>query len=238
MTDAIVVQHVAPEPPGAIGDALEAADVSLRFVRPYAGDRVPTDIGGASGLVVMGGPMGVYEANRHSFLKDEMRLIEDALHHDIPVLGVCLGSQLLAAALGASVRPSGRQEIGWHTVRLSPVAQSDPLWTGVEPEFVAYHWHGDVFDLPKGAVSLASSTLTEHQVFRSGARAWGFLFHIEVTRALVRGMVGTFAHELAQHRIAAQPILDGAERHLPALERIGKMVFGRWAGLVDTTRDS
>ncbi|HUL02041.1 MAG TPA: gamma-glutamyl-gamma-aminobutyrate hydrolase family protein [Gemmatimonadales bacterium] len=231
MADVIVVQHVPQEPPGAIGDALAAAGVSTRFVRPYARDPVPTELDGAGGLVVMGGPMGVYEADRHPFLRDELGLIEAALRHDVPVLGVCLGSQLLAAALGADVRPSGRQEIGWYPVRLSRETKGDALWTGVEPEFVAYHWHGDVFELPKSAVSLASSDLTTHQAFRSG-RAWGLLFHIEVSRGIVQGMVGAFAEELRRHGLDGQSILRDCERYLPALERVRTTVFERWAALV------
>jgi GMP synthase-like glutamine amidotransferase len=227
--NAIVVQHVPHEPPGAIADALSAAGASLQFVRPYAGDPVPPELGGARGLVVMGGPMGVYEADRYPFLRDELRLIEAALRADVPVLGVCLGSQLLAAALGAPVRPSGRQEIGWHRVRLTEGARHDPLWAGTARDFVAFHWHGDAFDLPRGAVGLASSDLTEHQAFRSG-RAWGLLFHMEVTRAIVQGMVGAFAEELQRHGIAQEPILAGLETHLPALATVGRTVFARWAG--------
>jgi len=222
VTTVIVLQHVPQEPPGAIADALTGAGAKLRFVRPYAGDHVPSSLEGASGLVVMGGPMGVYEADRYPHLRDELRLIEAALRDNIPVLGVCLGSQLLAAALGAAVRPSGRQEIGWHSIRLTDAARSDPLWTGVAPEFMGFHWHGDIFDLPQGAVSLAASTLSTHQAFRSG-RAWGVLFHVEVSRAMVEGMVEAFAGERA--------ILAGINPHLPDLERIGRTVFNRWAAL-------
>jgi len=182
----IVIQHVPHEPPGTIADALTAAGTSLQFVKPFAGDRIPPEPGGARGLVVMGGPMGVYEADRHPFLRDELRLLEATLRADLPVLGVCLGSQLLATALGAPVRPSGRQEIGWHRVRLTAEAQRDLLWAGTTRDFVAFHWHGDIFDLPRGAVGLGSSDLTEHQAFRYG-RAWGLLFHMEITRAIVQG---------------------------------------------------
>jgi GMP synthase (glutamine-hydrolysing) len=102
---------------------------------------------------------------------------------------------------------------------------------GVAPEFMAYHWHGDIFDLPHGAVSLASSTLTAHQAFRAG-RAWGLLFHAEVSRTIVEGMVGAFGDELARHGTDGTAILRESERHLPALEPIGRQVFERWASLL------
>jgi GMP synthase (glutamine-hydrolysing) len=120
--------------------------------------------------------MGVYDAPRYPFLSAEMRLIEDALRRDKAVLGVCLGSQLLAAALGAQVVKGRQKEIGWHPVNLSPDAVSDPVWYQVAPSFMALHWHGDVFNLPAGAISLASSALTEYQAFRYGRSTYGFLF--------------------------------------------------------------
>jgi len=227
--EVIVLQHVAPETPGAIGDALQSAGASLRFVRTYAGDPVPRDLGGAAGLLVMGGPMGVYEADRYPHLSDEMQLIEAALAHQIPVLGVCLGSQLVAATLGAPVRPSGRKEIGWHGIRLNEAARTDPLFTGVESRFVAFHWHGDIFDLPKGAVSLASSAVTEHQAFRFGDRTWGLLFHMEVNETMVRAMVDTFAQELQDAKLDGAAIVRDAPRYLPGLGAIGGKVWRRWA---------
>jgi GMP synthase (glutamine-hydrolysing) len=232
MAEVIVLQHVLPETPGAIGDALARAGVSLRFVRTYVGDRVPPDLGGAAGLVVMGGPMGVYEADRYRHLRDEMRLIEGAVQAGVPVLGVCLGSQLVAATLGANVHASGRKEIGWHSVRLTEAASTDSLFAGVEREFVAFHWHGDIFDLPTGAVALASSSLTECQAFRFGERTWGLLFHMEVNHQMVRAMVETFAEELRDAKLDGAAIVADAKRHLPALGAVGGTVWARWAEML------
>ena len=198
MPRSIVLQHVACETPGLIGVELERGGVSLDFVRTFAGDPVPRDLGDAAGLLVMGGPMGVYETDRHPHLRDEIGLIERALAARIPVLGVCLGSQLLAAALGARVAPGPRKEIGWFPVTLTDEAADDPLWRGVAREFVGYHWHGDRFDLPDGAVPLASSALTPLQAYRHGPNAYGILFHMEVTVEIVAAMVETFAAEVAE----------------------------------------
>ncbi|WDT73808.1 MAG: gamma-glutamyl-gamma-aminobutyrate hydrolase family protein [Candidatus Manganitrophus sp.] len=190
---------------------------------------VPKTMGDAAGLIVMGGPMGVYDHPRYPFLSDEMRLIEQALKEEKPILGVCLGSQLLAAALGGAVAPGKRKEIGWHPVQLTQEAQTDRLWKGIEPVFTAYHWHGDLFQLPEGAVPLARSEQTEHQAFRYGPHAYGFLFHMEVTRKIIGEMVETFSEELKECRIDRREIVGKVEDHLPRLQKIGGVVFERWA---------
>jgi GMP synthase (glutamine-hydrolysing) len=231
MTDVLVLQHAAPEGPAAIGDALRRRGVGFRTIRIDQGASTPPSIDGAAGLVVMGGPMSAYDPFPH--VKAELRLIERALKEERPILGVCLGSQLLAAALGARVYSSGRKEIGWHEVRLSEAAGQDALWRGIGRRFPAFHWHGDIFDLPKGATSLASSSLTEQQAFVAGKNAYGLLFHLEAGEPQVRDMVTTFSGELAAAKIPGEPILDGIAAHLPALQRIGAQVFDRWAALVD-----
>lgn len=224
-----VIQHVAGEPPGLIAQVLEAEGVALDPVRPFLREPVPASLDGYDGLVVMGGPMGVYEQDRYPFLQDEIRLIQAALRSNTPVLGVCLGSQLLAAALGAPVTRGPRKEIGWYPVTLRPEAAWAAGWEDVPSEFAALHWHGDVFGLPDGAVPLASSGLTPHQAFVHGHSAWGLLFHLEVTEAILVGMVETFADELREMGIDRQQILEPAPRFLPDLGRIARMVFGRWA---------
>jgi GMP synthase-like glutamine amidotransferase len=233
VSDVLVLQHAAPEGPAAIGDALKRRGVGMRTLRLDQGAAVPASTDGLAGLVVMGGPMGVYEADQHPFIPAELRLIERAADAGLPTLGVCLGSQLLAAALGAKVYPSGRKEIGWHEVRLRPAARKDALWHGIEERFTGFHWHGDVFDLPGGATPLASSALTEHQAFRAGENAYGLLFHLEVGEAQIRDFVKAFADELAAARIPAAPILDGIAAHFKALHHLGAQVFDRWAALLD-----
>ena len=151
---------------------------------------------GAGGLIVMGGPEAVYQLDRYPYLRDEIALIENALKAGRPVLGVCLGSQLLAAALGANVRRAAHKEIGWYPVRLRSEAKDDRLLGGVPEEFVACHWHSDIFDLPGGAVPLASSELTELQGFRYGENAWGLLFHAEMTQQIVAALVSEFGEGL------------------------------------------
>jgi len=231
MMEVVVLQHAAPEGPAAIGDALRRRGIGMRTIRIDQGEPVPGSMAGAAGLVVMGGPMSAYDPLPH--IRAELQLIERALKEQAPILGVCLGSQLLAAALGARVSSSGRKEIGWHEVRLTEAARQDALWQGIPERFMGFHWHGDIFELPKGAASLASSSLTTQQAFRSGANAYGLLFHLEVGGPQVRDMVTTFADELTAARIPSDPILEGIAAHLRALQHIGAQVFERWAALVD-----
>ena len=181
MATALVLQHIDVEGPGLLGAALQARGVTLRTVRPYAGEPVPARCD-ADALVVMGGPMGVYESDRYPHLSDELRLIEATVADGRPVIGTCLGSQLLAAALGARVYPNTRKEIGWHDVELTDAARDDALLGGVPRRFTPVHWHGDIFDLPAGAVHLAASAITRHQAFRYGANVYGLLFHLELDR--------------------------------------------------------
>ncbi len=231
MTSVLIVQHVAPEPPGLIRQALERRGLDCRVVRVDRGERIPRTLR-AAGLVVMGGPMGVYQQDRYPHLADELRLLADAATRGRPILGICLGSQLLAAALGARVYPAPAKEIGWHEVRLLPEASQDALFAGIPRSFWAFHWHGDVFDLPAGAVPLASSARTRVQAFRAGGTAYGVLCHLEVDREQVKAMSAAFSGELVEQGIEPSALLEGADAWLPRLAEIGLAVFDRWAELV------
>jgi GMP synthase (glutamine-hydrolysing) len=228
----VVLQHVACETLGIIADVLGERRIESRYVRAFAGESVPPTMDGATGLIVMGGPMGVYETDRFPFLADEIRLIQHAIDAGKPVLGVCLGSQLIAAALGARVYPGPQKEIGWYEVTLSDTGTTDPLFAGAPRTFTGFVWHGDVFDLPTEAVSLASTALTECQAFRYGTNVYGILFHMEVTETVIDGMLTTFTDELPSARIDGAPIRRAVAAHLPPLQRIGARVFGRWASLL------
>ena len=231
MAEVLVLQHDAHEPLGTIEDALRRAGLSHRYVRAQDGETAPGDSAGIAGLIVMGGPMGAYEEQRYPFLTGEKRLIGQALSRGLPTLGVCLGGQLLASALGAPVRQSARKEIGWHPVTLTADAAGDALWRGIASPFTGFHWHGDFFETPAGAVSLASSALTPCQAFRFGENAYGFQFHLEVTEAIVQDWAAAFAGELAEAGLDAAPITAGAAGNLPPMQQIASEVFGRWASL-------
>jgi len=156
---------------------------------PYRGERLPRldELDALGGLVVMGGPMGVGEVSEHPWLAGELELLAAAVAAGLPVLGVCLGAQLLAAALGARVYRGERPEIGSGTVSLTADGRADPvLGAAGLAELPVVHWHQDTFDLPPGAVLLAGSALYPHQAFRAHVRArvYGLQFHVEVDRAL------------------------------------------------------
>jgi GMP synthase (glutamine-hydrolysing) len=236
MAKIYVLQHHPVENLGTIADALEGAALAWQYVRIYDGHLVPADMKGAGGLIVMGGPMAVYQIERHPYLKDEIRLIQDAVAQGRPVLGVCLGGQIVAAALGAKVEKNPRgKEIGWYPVRLEPAANDDHLFKHIAETITPFHWHGDFFELPNGATSLASSAKTPCQAFRFGTNVYAIQFHIEVTRDSVAQMAMAFARELDREKISAEEMVAREAEHGPALARISETVFSRWASPIQGT---
>jgi GMP synthase (glutamine-hydrolysing) len=184
------LRHVSWEGVGAFGERLDARGVPWRYVDLFAGGLLP-DLRIARALLVMGGPMGVYEAEHYPFLREEIAAIGETVRTGMPTVGVCLGSQLLAAVPGAAVKPNpAGKEVGWGSVRKTPARLTDPILGSFRAEETVLHWHGDVFDLPEGAVPLACSPMTPHQAFRWGSRAWGLLFHVEADPTLVRRWLG------------------------------------------------
>ena len=174
----IVLQHVAWEGPGLIASEARERGLFIDVRRLDQGDSIPNP-DRVKGLVVMGGPMGVYETDKYPYLAEECGLIRELAHRNRPVLGVCLGAQLLASSLGAKVFPGRQAEVGYGTVVLTPEGKQDSLFESVEDPVPVFHWHGDTFDLPEGAVLLASSREYPHQAFRFGGCAYGLQFHIE-----------------------------------------------------------
>lgn len=235
MSHVLVLQHEPGEGPGTLGAALAAAGLEARVVRGFSGfdEAVPASLGDARGLVILGGGLSVTELDRLPRLQEELRLVRAALEAGAPVLGLCLGAQLLAAALGGAVLRAARKEVGWYRVRLAGAARDDQLLAGEEDSLVAFHWHEDAFALPPGAVQLASSTLTPCQAFRAGV-SWGFQFHPEVDAGILAAMVDGGARELEAAGVDGGALLEGGARHLPALVPFARRVFDRWASLVLT----
>jgi GMP synthase (glutamine-hydrolysing) len=226
----LAVQHAPWEGPHRILDACGALHV--RTAKPLAGQPLPPHEE-VAGAVVMGGPMNVDEVERFPALAAERDWLAEAVRRELPLLGICLGAQLLARALGAEVRAGEEPELGFAAVQVSD--PDDPLLGGLAPSTDVLHWHGDVFDLPAGAQPLASSARTEHQAFRAG-NAWGVLFHPEADSALVeawlavpemideaRGALGDDGiRALPERASAAEPAL--VERTTPGFEAFARLV--------------
>jgi GMP synthase (glutamine-hydrolysing) len=188
---AIVLQHTATEGPERVGVALAERGVSIDVRLLYAGAPVPSDLAAGEILIVMGGPMGVGDAGdrRWPFLSQEIALLRKLVARDAPVLGICLGAQLLAAGAGAKVFPNTRpgpdgkpvaaREVGWGPVDLIGV-EREPVLAGLPPHPLVLHWHGDTFELPFGAVRLASTPVCANQAFLLGKRQLGLQFHCEL----------------------------------------------------------
>ncbi|MBV8218191.1 MAG: type 1 glutamine amidotransferase, partial [Solirubrobacterales bacterium] len=192
----LVLQHIACEPPGAYEDELHGRGGGLQTVMVDQGEPLP-DWRAFDGIIAMGGPMGAYEDDQIPWLKAEKRLIAEAVSAGAPFWGVCLGSQLLAASLGASVGPGPGPEVGVLSVYRTAEGAADPVFSVMPDEFEALQWHSDTFELPEGAVQLARSDAYEQQAFVF-KRAYGVQFHIEVGTALATewGQVPAYAESL------------------------------------------
>lgn len=224
-----VIQHVACEHLGTLRTTIARSGLALRRIRPYIGEQVPQRLRSCAGLVVLGGPMSVNDRGRVASLRAELRLLEQALADRVPILGVCLGSQLLAQAAGARVYRGPRKEIGWYPIELAAAATRDPVFGAFPQRALVFHWHGETFDLPTGAIHLARSARYAHQAFRIGESAYGLQFHVEVTAPMIRAWCRAYRTEWRQYRLhhpVRLPLDRGADR-LQALAELARHC-GRW----------
>jgi len=187
-----------------------------------------------AGLIVLGGPMNVDETDQYPFLATEIQWLRRAIDAQLPILGICLGSQLLAKALGAAVYPAGAKEIGWQQVRRSPEADHDLIFRHWGQAEVVFQWHGDTFDLPAGAVGLAESDICKQQAFRYGKTAYGMQFHLEMTSEMLDTWLSNPQNCLeidSLEDVDPRQIRLDAPQRLPSVERLGELLFGEFATL-------
>lgn len=189
----LIIKNIATEGPGTIEEFLTRKNISFKIVDLNSGD-IPPPLEEFNTLVIMGGPMAVYEFDKYPHLVTGSRLIREAINRNMSVLGICLGCQMVAYCLGAEVYQGPEKEIGWYHIELTGDGLRDPLMRrlAIHPkvgdfwrQFKVFHWHGDTFNLPLGAVLLASSHLYKNQAFRYGNRVYGFQFHVEVTKDMI-----------------------------------------------------
>ena len=230
----LVLQHVDCEPPAEYEDVLIERGIGVERVLLADGGALP-DWRGFAGIIVMGGPMGAYDTSEFAWLAPELALIRDAVGAGCPLWGVCLGAQLLACALGARVWPGPRPEVGVCQISPTPQARHDPVFGGVTGPVPVLQWHADSFDLPAGAVLLASSPQYPHQAFRVG-RAYGVQFHVEVPADLATrwAQIPEYAHSLAAVHGpgSAGTLLGELSANWPVMRGVARALFGNWLDAV------
>jgi GMP synthase (glutamine-hydrolysing) len=230
MRKLLVFQHVATEPLGHLDSLLRDSGVRIRYVNFGRDPRAEPDVRRYDGLVVLGGPMNVDQADHLPHLRLEMAAIREAMALERPVLGICLGAQLLAEAMGGVVHPNPVPEIGWYRLHTRPAAHEDRLFRHFErrPHFV-FQWHAYTFATPPDAVPLAWTRNCRNQAYRLGDQAWGLQFHLEADAALIERWLGSPSgrDEIERHwharRIAR--IRAATRLHLPAATSLGDRVF-------------
>ncbi len=221
----MIVQQVPHESPGMITTWLHNNEQDYKTSQAWLNQSIAFEED-FQGLIIMGGPMSVNEQDRCPFLQQEMKMIEACLQEEKPILGVCLGSQLLAKVLGARVYPGPQPEIGWYPVQLTPEAESDSLFRGEAKEQWMFHWHGETFDLPQGATLLASSRLYPHQAFRYGRSAYGLQYHFEVTEEMIGEWLKINQEEVSHiDANLSSKILSDIPKYLPDVHAFGSRLI-------------
>lgn len=226
MKTAVAIRHVHFEDLGTFEGPLKRAGYQIYYLDAGLHDLSKLDPLAADLVFVLGGPIGAYEGEIYPFLENEYSVIKARLEAEKPVVGICLGAQMIARALGAKVYPSGNKEIGYAPLTLTEAGLLGPLrhLKGLK----VLHWHGDTFTLPQGASLLASSKLTEHQAFSLGRNVLGLQFHAEASPARMERWLIGHACELSGAKIDPRQIRADAERCGPALEAAGNAMMADW----------
>ncbi|MDP2604438.1 MAG: gamma-glutamyl-gamma-aminobutyrate hydrolase family protein [Deltaproteobacteria bacterium] len=235
MKKLLVLQHVAHELLGTLNPLLKRNGFRIRYVNLARHPEAQPSLDGYHGLVVLGGPMSVNDTRQHPRLMTELHLIEGAMRRNLPVLGICLGAQLIARTLGAPVYPNGEKEIGWYDVTPTKDAEEDPLLAEFQGTEKIFQWHGETFDLPKTSAHLAFSSLCANQAFRFGRNIYGLQFHLEVDEPMIERWLRVVENrwEITSlgGKIDPAAIRRDTPLHLAHLQQLGNQVFGEFIRL-------
>jgi GMP synthase (glutamine-hydrolysing) len=228
MKTAIAIRHVHFEDLGSLEPALERAGYQIRYADCGVDDIAALDPVAPDLVVVLGGPIGAYEDDLYPSLKHELNLLETRLGANRPTIGICLGAQLMARALGARVYPTGLKEIGWGQLILRPAGCESALRHLGQDDTAVLHWHGDTFDLPTGATLLASTEICANQAFSWSRNALAFQFHPEATASRLEQWFIGHACEIAATKLSVATLRADTLRHAKRLEIQARKCFAEW----------
>jgi GMP synthase (glutamine-hydrolysing) len=232
---ALAIVHQRDAGPGVFADAIRSRGAELDSWLRAETDAPPRKPDDYDAVLVFGGAMHADQANRHPWLREEKALLSDLLERGVPLLGVCLGAQLIAEAGGAPPHPARQPEIGWHEVGLTEEGRSDPLLGPLAPRFPAFQWHSYEFPLPPGATALAHSAVCL-QAYRIGDSAWGIQFHAEVTRADAEAWIDDFRADEDAVRIGLNPdeLRQRTRKAIDEWNALGRGLCGRFLAAAAT----
>lgn len=229
----LVVQNFDNEGMGQIGAALAEAKAEIDLRKPYEGDALPASAADHDAIVILGGAQNALDDAQCPYFPALLDLIRDFAEKDRATLGICLGSQLIARAFGGQNRIGGATEFGWCGVALTGAAKADPVLNALPEKFPIFEWHDDTFSLPPGAVHLAGSAVAENQAFRIGRAVYGFQFHFEADRPMVRDWSRNFASVIAERNPDWNERLDGEmARHGPQADAAGIAIARAWVAAI------
>ena len=226
----IVLRHSSLEGVGLLGTALRDHGIHHRGLDLYRGEPAPKDLRSVGGLIVLGGAMGLHEVEKFPFLKAELQLLERIITAGRPVLGICLGAQMIAHVLGARVYSGERREIGWGTVELTADAGDDPVFTDSQSPLDVFHMHGDTFELPADATHLARSAQYEQQAFEWGGVVYGLQFHLEFTESMIQRLTSDpeAVQYLRDNGVAPDRLLAEAPERIARIGEAAQRIFGNY----------
>lgn len=236
MAKILVFQHVAHEPLGILDPMLREAKHRIRYVNFFRDPDAAPNLDGYKGLIVLGGPMNVDEIEKYPHLKTEIECIKQAIQMDIPILGICLGAQLIAHALGGEVYKANELEVGWYNLQRTESGYKDALIRHFSDDEMIFQWHGRTYDTPEGAVNLMSSAICPNQAFRYGEKVYGFQFHLEVTEPVISRWLHLPAHDedlqmCSKHESIEEETAQTL-RYLPRSMQLAKLVFAEFIALL------
>jgi len=228
MQHILIFRHLANEGPGYFSEFLQRHNVAYRLIAIDKNQPVPDSLDNVAGLVFMGGPMSVNDPL--PWIADELRLIQQAFRQDLPMLGHCLGGQLISKALGGQIGPNPVKEIGWLPVQRAQNSEAQDWLCGLPENFEAFHWHGETFAIPRGATTILSSAHCPNQGFVIG-NTLALQCHVEMTADMVRDWAQVNDTEIAQPSATIQSAAQMTERlpeRIEELHQYADLLYTRW----------